>query len=174
MKRLVVAVLVVGGLAGAVTAAGALGAGAFMADRLSSLLMTRSPFPRCSDDDKRLASALVALSILDARPADAQPYGKRGGGCDDDDRLAYAEQSYRLSVSRADVPSFYREAAIKDGWKPAPMAKRQEWAARVCLAKVIDNRSVYLSVWYSDGPEDEDSTDYFLQVSSSPSGGIPC
>ncbi|WP_326639131.1 hypothetical protein OG884_32115 [Streptosporangium sp. NBC_01755] len=116
MKRLIVVVLVVGGLAAAAVV-GVLGAGSFVVDRLGLLLMPRSPFPRCTDDDKRLASALVVLSILDARPVEAKPDGKRLGGCNDDDRLAYAEQSYQLSASRADVPSFYREAAIKDGWK---------------------------------------------------------
>ncbi|MFI6452491.1 hypothetical protein ACIBF6_13115 [Streptosporangium amethystogenes] len=174
MKRLIVVVLVVGSLAGAVAAIGVLGVGSFMADRLVLLLMPRSPFPRCTDDDKRLASALVALSILDARPVDAKPYGKRDGGCDDDDRLAYAEQSYRVSASRADVPSFYREAAIKDGWKSVPVPEQEESVTQVCLTKVINGRNVYLAVWSSDRPEDKNSDDYFLQVSSGPSGSNLC
>ncbi|MER6174398.1 hypothetical protein [Streptosporangium sp. NPDC001681] len=174
MKRLIVAVLVVGGLAGAAAVVGVLGAGSFVVDRLGLLLMPRSPFPRCTDDDKRLASALVVLSILDARPVEAKPDGKRLGGCNDDDRLAYAEQSYRLSVSRADVPSFYREAAIKDGWKSAPVPEQEESATQVCLTKVINSRNVYLSVGYSDRPEEKDSDDYFLQVSSGPSGSNLC
>ncbi|MEU0487564.1 hypothetical protein ABZ260_51550, partial [Streptosporangium sp. NPDC006013] len=111
---------------------------------------------------------------LNARPVEAKPDGKRLGGCNDDDRLAYAEQSYRLSASRADVPSFYREAAIKDGWKPAPVPKQEESATQVCLTKVINSRNVYLSVGYSDRPEEKDSDDYFLQVSSGPSGSNLC
>lgn len=174
MKRLIVAVLVVGCLAGAVAAVGVLGAGAFVVDRLALLLIPRSPFPHCTDDDKRIASALVVLSILDARPVDAKPYGKRSGGCDDDDRLAYAEQSYRLSGSRADVSSFYREAAIKDGWKPAPKQEEWEEVPQVCLTKVINSRNVYLLVWYSDRPEEKDSDDYFLQVLSGSSGSNLC
>ncbi|MEU8207427.1 hypothetical protein [Streptosporangium sp. NPDC049046] len=174
MKRLIIAVLVVGGLAGAVAAVGALGAGTFVVDRLVLLLMPRSPFPRCADDDKRLASALVVLSILDARPAEAKPDGKRLGGCNDDDRLAYAEQSYRISASRADVPSFYREAAIKDGWRQTPVPESEEDVTQVCFTKVINSRNVYLSVGYSGRPEEKDSDDYLLQVNSGPSGSNLC
>ncbi|MEU3166292.1 hypothetical protein [Streptosporangium sp. NPDC006930] len=174
MKRLIVAVLLVGGLAGAVAAVGALGVGTFVVDRLALLLMPRSSFPRCTDDDKRLASALVVLSILDARPVEAKPGGKRMGGCNDDDRLAYAEQSYRISASRVDVPSFYREAAIKDGWKQAPVPEPEEGVAQVCLTKVIDSRNVYLSVGYSGRPDEKDSDDYLLQVGSGPSGSNLC
>lgn len=116
----------------------------------------------------------MALSILDARPVEAKPDGKRLGGCNDDDRLAYAEQSYRISASRADVPSFYRETAIRDGWKQAPVPEQEDGVTQVCLTKVIDSRNVYLSVWYSDRPEEKDNDDYFLQVSSGPSGGNLC
>ncbi|MFF3440596.1 nucleotide kinase domain-containing protein [Streptosporangium sp. NPDC002721] len=143
-------------------------------NHLALLLMPRSPFPRCTDDDKRLASALTVLGILDARPAEATPDGKRLGGCDDDDRLAYAEQSYRISASRVDVPSFYREAAIRDGWKQAPVPEQEEGVTQICLTKVINSRNVYLSVRYSGRPEEKDGGEYFLQASSGPSGGNLC
>ncbi|GHE32637.1 hypothetical protein GCM10017673_39330 [Streptosporangium violaceochromogenes] len=171
MKRLVIAMLMVGALGGAVAAVGGLGVGIFARDRLASSLMPDSLFPRCTDDDRRLASALAALSVLDARPAGAEPYGRRGGGCTDDDRLAYAEQFYRVSASRTGIPSFYRKAAIKDGWKPAP--KRENEEARTCLIKIVNGRKAHLSVGYSDQPG-EKSRVYSLQVLSGPSGGNLC
>lgn len=160
MKRLIVAVLV---------AACVLTVGAYVKDRLVSLM--KSPFPRCADDDRQLGSHLVALSILDAHPVGATPYGKRLGGCDDDDRLAYAEQSYRLSASRADVPAFYREAAIKDGWRSAPVPEEGAGMTLVCLTRVISGRNVFLSMSYSDG---KGGDEYLLQVRSGPSGSNLC
>ncbi|WP_344978363.1 hypothetical protein [Streptosporangium fragile] len=62
--------------------------------------------------------------------------------------------------------------AIKDGWKPAP--EQEEGVTQACLTKVINSRNVYLSVWYYDGPEEKDGDDYFLRVSSAPSGGNLC
>lgn len=54
------------------------------------------------------------------------------------------------------------------------MPKQEESATQVCLTKVINSRNVYLSVGYSDRPEEKDSDDYFLQVSSGPSGSNLC
>ncbi|GAA0823233.1 hypothetical protein ACFQVD_34430 [Streptosporangium amethystogenes subsp. fukuiense] len=62
----------------------------------------------------------------------------------------------------------------KDGWKQTPVPKPEEGVTQVCLAKVINSRNVYLSVWYSDRPEEKDSDDYLLQVDSGPSGGNLC
>ncbi len=172
MKRAVVSVLVIACAAGCVVAAGAVGAGAFVADRFVSLMPLGPMFPECADADERLASSLGTLGILDARPDGAEPYGKREGGCDDDDRLAYAGQSYRLPGSRAGVLSFYRKAALRDGWKSAPVSEREEGLEQICLAKVVDGRNAYLSVWYPRKAEEGGA--YHLQVRSGPSGGNLC
>ncbi|MFD0887475.1 hypothetical protein ACFQ08_23265 [Streptosporangium algeriense] len=172
MKRLTLLVLVF--VVGGVAAFGFLGGGAFLADRLISLWMPDSIFPRCTDDEERFASVLGRLGVLDARPVGAEPYGRRGEGCDGDSRIMYAERSYRLSTSRAGVLSFYREAAAKDGWKPAPVPERWEATTEICLTKVIDGRNVYLSFWYYGGPEGKKYGDYFLKAGSEPGGGNVC
>ncbi|MGW5681710.1 hypothetical protein [Nonomuraea sp. NPDC003754] len=160
MKRAIVAVLVVGCAAVA---------GAFW---ILEVVANRFFFPyRCTEEDKRVASSLVRLGVLDVRPDAAEPYGGRRGGCDDDDRLAYAEQDYRLPGSRAGVLPFYREAAGKGGWE---RVAGEEDAAGLCFRKSVQGRVVYLSVWVADGAPEKDGADYVVQVSSAPSGGSLC
>ncbi|MFD1933441.1 hypothetical protein ACFSKW_18450 [Nonomuraea mangrovi] len=170
MKRAIVAVLAVGCVAGGVVAVDVAGVGSLIGDRLVSLMLPTSFFPyTCTDDDKRFASSLATLSILDAHPVDAKPYDGRDGGCDDDDQLAYAGQSYRLSGSRADAVSFYRKAVTKDGWKPAPAEMGED-----CLVKTVDGRKAYLSLGFSDRPVEKHPNDYYVQVSSAAGGGGLC
>ncbi|AWS42518.1 hypothetical protein [Streptosporangium sp. 'caverna'] len=169
MKRAIVTVLAVGCIAGGVAAMGAMGVGSFVEDRLVSLMLPQSFFPyRCTEGDKRFASSLATLGILDAHPAGAKPYEERDGGCNDDDRLAYAGQSYRISGSRADALSFYRKAVIKDGWKPAP--KDMEG----CLVKAVGGRKVYLSMGFPDVPREKGLDEYYVQVNSTADGGGLC
>ncbi|GAA2686444.1 hypothetical protein GCM10010412_073950 [Nonomuraea recticatena] len=171
MKRaIVVAVLAAGCVAGGAVAIDVAGVRHFVRDRLVSLVLPKSFFPyKCTDDDKRFASSLATLAVLDVHPVDAKPYEERDGGCNDDDQLAYAGQSYRLSGSRADALSFYRKAVIKDGWKPAP-----EDMGEGCLVKTIDGRKVYLSVGFPDRPVEKHVNDFYVQVSSAPNGGGLC
>ncbi|MER5627076.1 hypothetical protein ABT061_39245 [Streptosporangium sp. NPDC002544] len=118
----------------------------------------------CTAEDDRLAASLATLSILDAHPATATPQGGRRSGCYGDGRLVNVLQSYRSSGPVADVLSFYRDAAIMDGWKPPPGEGREGVS---CFVKSVGGRDVGFSVWVVK----EEGEEYDVDVTSSMTGG---
>ncbi|GAA3092176.1 hypothetical protein GCM10017600_48620 [Streptosporangium carneum] len=126
----------------------------------------------CDADDDRLAASLATLGILDVRPADATPQEGRSSTCENDSRVTTVGQAYRVSGSQADVLSFYRDAAIKDGWTPSP---ESEGKGMDCFTKSVGGRDVELSVWFLDVlGEEEHRDDYVVDVTSSLQGGGWC
>lgn len=125
----------------------------------------------CTADDDRLAASLSILSILDAHPANATPQKGRSSSCDSDDRITSVGQTYRPSGPRADVLSFYRDVAIKDGWAP-PLDDDGEGVS--CFTKSVGGRGVELSVWFLDELGEEYGDDYDVDVTSSLDGGGWC
>ncbi|MFJ2034242.1 hypothetical protein [Streptosporangium sp. NPDC087985] len=157
MKRSTIAVLV----------AVCVGVGAALVAPIAFLVLTYG----CTADDDRLAASLATLSILDAHPASATPQEGRGSSCDSDDRITTVGQTYRPSGSRADVLSFYRDIAIKDGWTPSP---EDDGEGVGCFTKSVDGRGVELSVWFLDALGEGHGDDYDVHVSSSVAGGGWC
>ncbi|MCG5215431.1 hypothetical protein [Streptosporangium sp. KLBMP 9127] len=140
------------------------GVGAVLVTPIAFLLLTYG----CTAEDDQFAAALATLSILESHPADATPQRDRGSTCDNDDRIVSVWQSYRSSGSRADALSFYRDAAIMDGWKPVLEEGGEETG---CFIKSFGRSEVHLSVSmgeavYGDG--------YDVKVSSSLDGGGWC
>ncbi|WP_433368743.1 hypothetical protein [Streptosporangium sp. CA-115845] len=118
----------------------------------------------CTAEDDRLAASLATLSILDAHPVTATPQGGRRSGCYGDGRLVNVLQSYRSSGPVADVLSFYRDAAIMDGWKPPP---GEDGEGVSCFVKSVGGRDVGFSVWVVE----EEGEEYDVDVTSSMTGG---
>lgn len=119
----------------------------------------------CGSGEDRLAQSLAAHGIFDERPSDAQPQGERKAVCDVDDRIVDVEQVYRLPGAGHDVFDFYREVAVRDGWKPST---EEENAGGFCFTKAIDGKDVDLSV-----SVDEPDT-FYVGMSSSVAGGGWC
>ncbi|GHE38012.1 hypothetical protein GCM10017673_45610 [Streptosporangium violaceochromogenes] len=129
-----------------------------------------APIPECTAGDDRLAASPAALGILDAHPADATPQGGRGSGCDGFSGTVIVGQSYYTSALVADVFSFYRGAAIMDGWKPGPA---DEGEGVSCFTRSVGGREVRLSVGFLETGK-KDGDDYDVNVSSSVDGGSRC
>ncbi|MER5650945.1 hypothetical protein [Streptosporangium sp. NPDC002524] len=130
----------------------------------SLALVASMQFPdACTDADDRFAASLATLSILDAHPVTATPRGGRDSGCYSDGRLVNVMQSYRSSSPVADVLSFYREAAIADGWKPPP---EDDGEGVRCFVKSVDGRNVGFSVRVRE-ESGEDNDVYDVDVASS-------
>ncbi|MFF0246308.1 hypothetical protein ACQP10_27395 [Streptosporangium sandarakinum] len=157
MKRSMIAVLV----------AICVGGGAVLVAPIAFLVL----FYGCNADDDRLAASLATLSVLDAHPANATPLKGRGSSCDNDDRITTVGQTYRPSGPRAEVLSFYRDAAIRDGWTPPP---EDDGEGVGCFTKTVGGREVELSVWFLDEMGEKYGDDYDVDVTSSLDGGGWC
>ncbi|WP_433419816.1 hypothetical protein ACQP1V_06410 [Microtetraspora malaysiensis] len=153
MERWVIAVLV----------AACIGWGVLFVAPLALLALTH----RCTADDDRLAVSLATLSILDAHPTGATPQEGRSSYCENDDRITTVMQDYRFSAPRADVRSFYREIAIKDGWTPYPDDDDEGVG---CFAKSVGGRKVDLYLSFSGEMREEYDDGYRVSVSSSLDG----
>lgn len=110
--------------------------------------------PGCSERDERLATVLAASPILASAPASAVPTNSYSG-CDTDDGFAHAGRQYRTHLDREDIMSFYRRAAIADGWQadgedptPVPSSGQISSRARGCFHKQIDGTAAYLTGWF--------------------------
>jgi hypothetical protein len=125
----------------------------------------------CNADDDRLGTSLATLGIFNARPANATPQGERSSSCENDDRITTVGQTYRPSGPRADVLSFYRDIAIKDGWVPPSEDDGEDVD---CFIKSIDGRDVELSVGFVSATGEKYGDDYEVLVSSSMDGGGWC
>lgn len=152
MKRSTIAVLV----------AVCVGGGAALVALVAFLALPEG----CTAEDDRLAASLATLGILDARPVNATPQGGRSSDCHGDGRIVTAGQSYRSSGPVAEVLSFYRDAAITDGWKPSPEDDGEEVS---CFTKSVGGRDVDLSVWFPE--EGGDAYDVDVSASITDGGG---
>ncbi|WP_067129449.1 hypothetical protein [Microtetraspora malaysiensis] len=105
----------------------------------------------CTVEEQRLAAALASLPALGLHPPGARAVKRPYSGCDGDDRIPYAVQGFRhgLTTSRADVASFYADAARNGGWSPVP-ASDDEPDGR-CFAKQIQGTAAQFCVRYPDG-----------------------
>lgn len=135
----------------------------------------------CTRADEELAPTLASLSVLDAHPSRTQPEDERYSGCDEDDGFAYAGQNYRLTISRADVLAFYRQAAAEDGWRlegadPAPSPAPDGLAidtSALCFEKPVAGTTAHLSVWFP-GDLGDSPHEYGLEVTASHDGSAWC
>ncbi|WP_440072017.1 hypothetical protein [Streptosporangium sp. OZ121] len=118
----------------------------------------------CDADDDRLVDS---LGILDVRPASATPYGGRDSSCEEDDRITTVWQTYRSSGPRADVLPFYRDIALKNGWRPSP---EDDGEGVYCFTKSVEGRNVELSVGFVDETGKGYGDDYEVLMSTSAAG----
>ncbi|MEN3533988.1 hypothetical protein AAH991_02645 [Microbispora sp. ZYX-F-249] len=132
---------------------------------------TGSPASACTAAEEALATSLGTLPILNARPDGATPRGGRETGCDRDDALVSAGQSYDLPVPRTGVLSFYRDAAQRDGWTRSP---DDEGDGTACLVRRIGGRDVHLSVWFIGPEAGRDGDGYHVSATSSLDGAGRC
>ncbi|MEW1903655.1 hypothetical protein ACFQ67_31240 [Streptomyces sp. NPDC056488] len=135
----------------------------------------------CTGADQELAPTLASLSILDAHPSQTQPQDERYSGCDEDDGFAYAGQYYRYTTSRVGVLSFYRQAAVEDGWRlesanpspsPAPDSLAVDTSA-LCFEKTVAGTTAHLAVWFPSDLGDS-AGNYGLDVTASHDGSAWC
>ncbi|AMW12863.1 hypothetical protein A4E84_27270 [Streptomyces qaidamensis] len=135
----------------------------------------------CTKADEELAPTLASSSIFDAHPSQTQPQDERYSGCDEDDGFAYAGQSYRFTTSRADVLTFYRQAATEDGWRlkstnpspsPAPDSLAVDISA-LCFEKPVAGTTAHLAVWFP-GDLGDSPDNYGLEVTASHDGTAWC
>jgi hypothetical protein len=125
-------------------------------------------FYGCGAAEKQLSTAIASLPILHARLAGADPQGEPYKGCENDDMVPYAEQTYRFSGTWGEVEAFYREAAMKDGWKFYPESVEPEM---LCFTRSADDHEFELLVEL--GPSGERANEYTVTASSG-SGGWLC
>ncbi|MEV4298001.1 hypothetical protein [Microbispora rosea] len=125
----------------------------------------------CTVAEETLAASLEALPILDARPDGATLRGGRETGCDHDDALVSAGQSYDLRGPRTGVLSFYRKAGLREGWTPSPDGGGDD---TVCLVRRTGGRDVHLSVWFIGSEHGRDGDGYHVSATSSLDGGGRC
>ncbi|MER6130745.1 hypothetical protein [Streptomyces sp. NPDC001815] len=135
----------------------------------------------CTEADEELAPTLASSSVLDAHPSRTRPQDERYSGCDEDDGFAYAGQSYRFTTSRADVLTFYRQAATEDGWRlesanPSPSPAPGDLAVDIsalCFEKSVAGTTAHLAVWFPSDLGDS-SGDYGLEITASHDGTAWC
>ncbi|MGW5260525.1 hypothetical protein ACWEQG_06115 [Microbispora sp. NPDC004025] len=132
---------------------------------------TGAPASACTAAEEALAAALAALPTLDIRPEGATPRGGRVAGCDRDDALVSAGQSYELPGPRTGVLSFYRYAARREGWTRSP---DDEGDGTICLVKRTGGRDVHLSVWFIGPVAGRDGDGYHVSATSSLDGAGRC
>ena len=119
----------------------------------------------CGSGEDRLAQSLAAHGIFAQRPSGARPQGERTAICDVDDRIVDVEQVYRLRDAGNDVFDFYREVAVRDGWKPSTEESDE---GGFCFTKAIADKDVDFSVSV-DEPDM-----FYVRMSSSIGGGGWC
>jgi hypothetical protein len=122
----------------------------------------------CGADEERLSSTMASLSILDARPSGAEPQGEPDAECEDDDAVPYVEQVYRFSGTVDEVASFYRKAAMEDGWEPYQKGKGLEEA--LCFTKNMSGHEIELFMVF--GSPGEDVEEYTVNLNSGGGGWL--
>ncbi|MFD9127686.1 hypothetical protein [Kitasatospora sp. NPDC059571] len=132
----------------------------------------------CSADDRRLQEPLAAearaLGAADGARADGDAYG----GCDEDDRFAYAGQGYAEPGGRAQVVAHYRAAADRNGWQPAPPdADEPAWRRDpsgerigLCFTKALHGTTARLALRWDTG----EGGGYTVEARASRTGGAWC
>ncbi|MFF5249152.1 hypothetical protein ACFY3V_33155 [Streptosporangium sp. NPDC000095] len=115
-----------------------------------------------------IEAALAPFDILDAAPAGVTSDGERDRDCTDtDDHHATISRFYRTSGqhgSRENIESFYRDLALRNGWK---LSSGGDPAAEPrCVVKEEPmGAEVSLEVWFD--PESKD-TSYIVSASTWP------
>ncbi|MGV9600907.1 hypothetical protein ACWDR1_30020 [Streptosporangium sandarakinum] len=112
----------------------------------------------CRADEDRLAAALTTHPILTAHPATAEPRGRPHAGCENDDAIPYADQTYRFRGTWNEVATFYREAAAKGRWKPYG-----EGSEGLCLTRTTGGLELELFV---SRPPEGNADEYTVTVSA--------
>ncbi|GAA2205563.1 hypothetical protein GCM10009850_010210 [Nonomuraea monospora] len=117
----------------------------------------------CEKNFDRIETALASFDVLATAPAGTTPDGERDRSCTDtDDHHASISRSYRPAgehSSRKDIESFYRDLALRNGWKPLSADEP------TCMAREVDGAEVGLEVWFD--PESKD-TSYAVIASTWP------
>ncbi|MFG2823640.1 hypothetical protein ACGFX4_29965 [Kitasatospora sp. NPDC048365] len=132
----------------------------------------------CTSADAALQDPLAAQVRTLGTPQGAQVDGESSTGCDEDDRFAYAGQSYAEPTRRADVVAHYRAAAVRNGWLAAPPEpdeptwRHDPTGERIglCFTKQIDGVTSHLAVsWAFEGEQG-----YTVEARASRTGGSWC
>ncbi|WP_405011402.1 hypothetical protein [Kitasatospora sp. NBC_01539] len=132
----------------------------------------------CTFADAALQDPMAAQVRTVGTPQGAQADGESYTGCDDDDRFAYFGQGYAEPSRRADVVAYYRTAAARNGWLPAPPEPDEpDWRhdpagerIGLCFTKQIDGATSHLAVSWAFGGEQG----YTVEARASRSDGSWC
>ncbi|RBQ17831.1 hypothetical protein DP939_23520 [Spongiactinospora rosea] len=156
--------------AGLLLGGGALAVGMMSGNGLVQAVAAKYVSPGCPQERERMGEALGRLGVLDVRPPGARP-SKRYAGCEPDDDLAYADQSYTLRDTHEAVPALYRSAAVRDGWKVVPGVRPEDDDVDLlCLTKVVNGQKAFIGVRTNK----TGGGDYHLAVRSAATGGVLC
>lgn len=105
----------------------------------------------CGANDDSVEAALTPIDILDAAPAGAVPVGERDHSCTDpDDHHASISRAYRLpgqNGSRGQTESFYRDLALRNGWKL--LSVEDAGGGPRCVVREADGAEVVLDVSFT-------------------------
>nr|MDT0666277.1 hypothetical protein [Micromonospora sp. DSM 115978] len=118
----------------------------------------------CTAEDKRIATTLNELPVLEVRPgAVALREQGAGFGCTDSTNVPYASRDYLPAGTVTEVADFYRLAAPEAGWKleyadDIHPGQRVFFGARLCFSAAVEGAIAFLFVSFpsepDDGPED--------------------
>jgi hypothetical protein len=116
-------------------------------------------FGGCSSADRSLREPLAAETRALGTPDGARADGDAYGGCDEDDRFAYAGRPYAEPARRSETVAFYRAAAARHGWQPAapdpdePAWRRDPTGERIglCFTKPFHGTTAHLMMGWDLG-----------------------
>ncbi|MER5644857.1 hypothetical protein [Streptosporangium sp. NPDC002524] len=126
----------------------------------------------CGENYESIEAALTPSDLLEAAPAGAVPDEERDRDCTDtDDHHATISRFYHFSRqngSREDIDSFYRDLALRNGWKLSP-GEGPTGEVR-CVAKESEGAEINFEVSFGSEPEDTSSEDtsYIVRASTWP------
>jgi hypothetical protein len=135
-------------------------------------------FGGCSAADRSLREPLAAETLALGTPDGARTEGDAYGGCDEDDRFAYAGRGYAEPASRSETVAYYRAAAARHGWQPAlpdrdePAWRRDPSGERIglCFTKPLRGTTAHLAMSWDLGG----GPGWTVEARASRTGGAWC
>ncbi|MEU8380241.1 hypothetical protein [Streptosporangium sp. NPDC048865] len=121
----------------------------------------------CAANYDSIEAALTPFDLLDAAPAGATSDGERGHECGDtDDHHATVSRHHRPPErygSREDIESFYRDLALRNGWRLP--SDEESAGGSGCVVKEAGNAGINFEVRFA--PDSEDGS-YIVSASTWP------
>ncbi|WP_157099912.1 hypothetical protein [Microbispora sp. ATCC PTA-5024] len=132
---------------------------------------------------KQLTSELASQRLLLLHPDEARVKGDRHSGCNQDNAYVYVGRAFAFSGAASDMLSFYKKAALGDGWEAVtgdlPSDSSTSNTREVCFSKAVKGGTAFAYVAVSADSENGSTGEYAITLSSGggewPSdGGVLC